>query len=264
MLPSRILFVRFSPTGRTRRLMRLLASAAAGRAPRVDEIDVTDRYDRDDVRVFNPEDLVFVGVPVYFGRVPRPMQSLPQWQGNGAVAIPVVTYGCRAHEDALRELAATLEASGFRVPAGAAFPVEHSQFPEFGAGRPNDGDGYAARTFVEEVLTRLETDRLDGKPAFPGEGDLRPYPPQAAVPVPDPVCRMCGRCTEACPMDIIDPFSMRVTDTAACIGCRACIDACPDGMRHFPEPFVARLAEVKARIAPVCTAAKSPEFFFHS
>lgn len=262
MTPSRILLVRFSPTGHTRRVMHFLATGFAGSGLLVNELDVTDRYDREEARSFNPDDLVFVGVPVYAGRVPRPMQDFSQWQGNGAIAIPVVTYGSRAHEDALRELAALLRTSGFKVPAGAAFPVEHSLFPEFGQGRPNDDDRYQIEHFAKDVLTRLTEGRLTGEATFPGEGDLRPYPAQAAVPMPDTICRQCGRCTEVCPVDIIDPFTMRVTDPTQCIGCGACIHACPDGMRHYPEAVQAHLNLVRDRIAPVCTQLKTPEYFF--
>ena len=99
-------------------------------------------------------------------------------------------------------------------------------------------------------------------PEFPGEGELRPYPKTGFVPMPDPVCRMCGRCAEVCPMDIIDPFSMRVIDPSQCFGCRACIDACPDSHRNFPEPVRAAMAQVRERIRPACEAPKFPEFFF--
>lgn len=190
------------------------------------------------------------------------MQSLAKWTGNGAAAVPVAAYGCRAHEDTLRELAAVLRAAGFVVPAGAAFPVEHSQFPEFGTGRPNEADRFSAGDFARRVFEALRDGTARFAPEFPGEGELRPYPKTGFVPMPDPVCRMCGRCAEVCPMDIIDPFSMRVKDPSQCIGCRACIDACPDSHRNFPEPVRAAMAQVRERIRPACEAPKFPEFFF--
>ena len=60
MTPSRILLVRFSPTGHTRRVMRFLATGFAGSGLLVNELDVTDRYDREEARSFNPDDLVFL------------------------------------------------------------------------------------------------------------------------------------------------------------------------------------------------------------
>ena len=262
MSPNRIIVARFSPTGRTRRLMSMIAQGLAGTALPVEELDLTDRWEREEARTFGKGDLVFLGVPVYFGRVPLPMQSLAKWTGNGAAAVPVAAYGCRAHEDTLRELAAVLRAAGFVVPAGAAFPVEHSQFPEFGAGRPNEADRFSAGDFARRVFETLRDGTARFAPEFPGEGELRSYPKTGFVPMPDPVCRMCGRCAEVCPMDIIDPFSMRVKDPSQCIGCRACIDACPDSHRNFPEPVRAAMAQVRERIRPACEAPKFPEFFF--
>ena len=209
MSPNRIIVARFSPTGRTRRLMSMIAQGLAGTALPVEELDLTDRWEREEARTFGKGDLVFLGVPVYFGRVPLPMQSLAQWAGNGAAAVPVAAYGCRAHEDTLRELAAVLRAAGFVVPAGAAFPVEHSQFPEFGAGRPNEADRFSAGDFARRVFEALRDGTARFAPEFPGEGELRPYPKTGFVPMPDPVCRMCGRCAEKCPVGI-DLNTLRV------------------------------------------------------
>ena len=235
MSPNRIIVARFSPTGRTRRLMSMIAQGLAGTALPVEELDLTDRWEREEARTFGKGDLVFLGVPVYFGRVPLPMQSLAKWTGNGAAAVPVAAYGCRAHEDTLRELAAVLRAAGFVVPAGAAFPVEHSQFPEFGAGPPNEADRFSAGDFARRVFEALRDGTARFAPEFPGEGELRPYPKTGFVPMPDPVCRMCGRCAEVCPMDIIDPFSMRVKDPSQCIGCRACARICAHGAPTFTD-----------------------------
>ena len=128
MSPNRFIVARFSPTGRTRRLMSMIAQGLAGTALPVEELDLTDRWEREEARTFGKGDLVFLGVPVYFGRVPLPMQSLAKWTGNGAAAVPVAAYGCRAHEDTLRELAAVLRAAGFVVPPnfrakGSSVPI---------------------------------------------------------------------------------------------------------------------------------------------
>ena len=85
MTPSRIIVARFSPTGRTRRLMSMLAQGLAGTGIPVEELDLTDRLDREEPRVFSRNDLVFLGVPVYFGRAPRPCSP---WRSGRATAQP--------------------------------------------------------------------------------------------------------------------------------------------------------------------------------
>ena len=153
MSPNRIIVARFSPTGRTRRLMSMIAQGLAGTALPVEELDLTDRWEREEARTFGKGDLVFLGVPVYFGRVPLPMQSLAKWTGNGAAAVPVAAYGCRAHEDTLRELAAVLRAAGFVVPAGAAFPIEPFAISE--PLRLPAGSWWSRRDRSSGVATRL-------------------------------------------------------------------------------------------------------------
>lgn len=59
------------------------------------------------------------------------------------------------------------------------------------------------------------------------------------------VCRHCDDppCAAECPVEAIvqRPDHMVILDTAECIGCEACIDACPyDAIRFDPEEGVAR------------------------
>ena len=187
-----------------------------------------------------------------------PSDAVPrQWTGNGAAAVPVAAYGCRAHEDTLRELAAVLRAAGFVVPAGAAFPVEHSQFPEFGAGRPNEADRFSAGDFARRVFEALRDGTARFAPNFRAKGApslsedrLRAHA-RPCLPHVRPLCR-------GLPDGHHRSFSMRVKDPSQCIGCRACIDACPDSHRNFPEPVRAAMAQVRERIRPRLRGSEVP------
>ena len=83
---------------------------------------------------FSEGELVFFGIPVYAGRVPNLL--LPylkeKVKGGGAVAVPVVLYGNRNFDDALKELVQLLEEDGFLTAAAGSFVGEHA-FPAFSA-----------------------------------------------------------------------------------------------------------------------------------
>ena len=245
----RLFLLYFSPTGHARRVARMLAGGLRASGLPIDEIDVTDKWDREEPREFGPGDLVFTAFPVYFGRLPLPLQTLDCWSGNGALAVPVAAYGNRAYEDALREAADRLRALGFTVPAAAAFATEHNQSRLICPGRPNDEDRPGIEAFARRVLEKVASADEDALCVeLPGEGEYRPYGRMPAVPQPDEICRHCGRCVEVCPMDIIDPTTMTVREPDQCIGCRACTAACPDNARHYPAPVEARIAELMASI----------------
>ena len=89
----RLFLLYFSPTGHARRVARMLAGGLRASGLPIDEIDVTDKWDREEPREFDPGDLVFTAFPVYFGRLPLPLQTLDCWSGNGAFAVPVAAYG---------------------------------------------------------------------------------------------------------------------------------------------------------------------------
>lgn len=61
-------------------------------------------------------------------------------KGNGAYAVPVVSFGNRNYDDALIELRNILEQDGFRTVAGGAFVSEHSFSKTLAAGRPDAKD----------------------------------------------------------------------------------------------------------------------------
>ncbi len=260
---NRITIIYFSPTGRTRRVARMLPAGLKASGLPISECNITDKWTRERARTFGAGDLVFFAVPVYYGRVPLPLQTLENLTGEGAVAVPIAVYGNRAYDDALRELSDVLAKSGFVTAAAGAFAAEHNQYPALGAGRPDECDRAAIAAFAEAVLQKLaaspsaEAARI----TLPGEGDYRPYGGLPVAPIPDEICRRCGRCVDACPVDIIDAMTMLATDPALCIGCRACTAACPDGARHYPAPVEARIAELMKGIAEKNMAPKSPVTF---
>lgn len=252
MLVRRIHILYFSPTGGTRRVARAFLAGLRGKhACELEEFDLTMPEARRP-RTYGPGDLVFLFTPVFFGRVVETMQDVKLLSGTGAVGVPVVVYGNRHYDDAMRELADIMRAQGFTVAGAGAFIAEHSQNRELGRGRPDTNDRAEAGRFAEAVLRKvLAAEEASTLPVtVPGESDYKPYGAVKAVPVvahPER-CQQCGDCAEKCPVGIIDPLSFAVTDPASCIGCRACTAACPDGARDLPEPGRTMIAEFMAKL----------------
>ena len=97
----------FSPTGNTRKAVVEIADVIARREGiAVREIDFTLPGAREEVRKFEAGELVIFGTPVYAGRIPNKILPAVQtlFEGNGALAVPVVTFGNRSFDNALIEL----------------------------------------------------------------------------------------------------------------------------------------------------------------
>ena len=191
---------------------------------------------------------MFIGVPTYAGRVPNKIMPFiaENLKGNGAYAVPVVTYGNRSFDDALAELSDLLEGNGFRLLGGGAFPCQHAFAETLAAGRPDMMDILEAFKLGEALVGNLASGNILKAEAFPGNHPAGPYyVPKGmdgqpakflkAKPILDRTkCTACGTCATACPMGSIDAASgFEAVDI--CIKCQACIKKCPAGARTFDD-----------------------------
>ena len=232
----------FSPCGNVKKTVLAMGSAAAARlGVPAEYMDATPPAARQREYVFGPGRLVFVGAPVYAGRVPN--KIAPFFRGNirggGAAAVPVVCFGNRSFDNALAELFDILTAGGFTVPAAAAIPTEHSFTKELA-----QAAAFAVRVAEKcagpEAPPSLDPARVPGDGSAPyytplGE-DGRPALFLKAIPAVDrDKCVRCGTCAAVCPMgsvDRADPAGMN----GICIKCHACVQKCPAGARSFTDP----------------------------
>lgn len=91
----------FSPTNSTKEIANLVANEVGS----YQEIDLSKKEDMVD-QVFDADDVCVIGIPSYGGRVPGiALERMNKFKGNHAKAILVVSYGNRAFEDTLKELA---------------------------------------------------------------------------------------------------------------------------------------------------------------
>lgn len=99
--------VYFSATGRTRKVVTTLANAIAQTLELpLETVDFTLPAAREETYAFTDKDLVIFGTPTYAGKVPNKLLPFVQtgFAGNGALAVPVVTFGNRSFDNSLAEL----------------------------------------------------------------------------------------------------------------------------------------------------------------
>lgn len=248
---KRVWAVYFSGTGTTEKTVKRIAGAVAKQIQvPYDEFSYTLPENRSKELVFDEDDLVVFGSPVYAGRVPNVL--LPYLtglvKGNGALAVPVVLYGNRNFDDGLIELRNILQDNGFHTVAGAGFIGEHSFSRILGANRPDDADLTLMDGFAADVAAKVTT--LASAPAEPitvrGETPIRPYyTPRDRQGTPinilkvkpktdESKCDRCGWCAAHCPMGSIDSADpTRVT--GICIKCCACVKGCHADAKYYDD-----------------------------
>ena len=114
-MEQRVTALYFSPTHGTRAYVRAVAAAIPGEHR---EVDLTRPEERRKEYHFTENDLVILGVPVYYGRVPEVEGLLDGLHGGNTPVILLAVYGNRLIDDALVELSDLCAARGFRVEHG--------------------------------------------------------------------------------------------------------------------------------------------------
>lgn len=248
----------YSATGNTEEVVTAIAEKIAEKLGVSMEIcNFTLPGGRTEVQTYAPSELVVFGTPVYAGRVPNKMLPVVQnnFKGEGALAVPVVTFGNRNFDNGLIELRNELENNGFHTIAGAGFAVSHVFSDKIAPGRPDEADREIMMRFAEAVAEKVE--KMEEIPApieVRGKDPVGPYytplgtdgKPAVflkAKPKTRPEdCDSCGICVEACPMGSIsreDPKEV----PGICIKCQACVKKCPTNAKYFDDPaFLSHIA----------------------
>ncbi|MCC8146673.1 MAG: EFR1 family ferrodoxin, partial [Bacteroidales bacterium] len=249
----------FSATYTTRKIVRLIAEQIGKETT---EFDITQTILHTDI-LFDQNDLLIVGMPVYAGRIPiAAATALQRFKGNNTPAIIVCVYGNRDYDDALLELKEIVEENHFRPISAGAFIAQHSIFPTVGAHRPDETDVLQIRDFAQKSKEVLES--IICSSSFP-EITVRgnnPYKTVGSIPLKpkgNRKCNNCGTCVKLCPTQAIPEDFPRQTNKEKCISCGRCIVVCPQKARHFGG-ILYKIAGNK--FTKVNSVRKEPEIFF--
>ena len=227
--------------------------------------------EREELPVFDAEDIILWATPVYAGRIPNKTldyvkRAIP---ANGNPSVALVTFGNRAYDNALAELVSLMEDGGMKPVGAAATVTRHSFSDTLGTGRPNEEDLAALDRFAEQVSERIRSKQYTLL-HVPGEAHPEKYytplktnnAPAGflkAKPSCNPdCCTRCGKCMEVCPMGSIGEDGELPTFDGICIKCQACRRVCPTGAIAFTDPeYLSHVTMIERTFA----APKQPEFF---
>ncbi len=259
----------FSPTGTTRTIIEGIAQGIGHTTSEV--VDITGPEGRGERLHTSEDELLVIGVPVYFGRVQtNAIEWLQTIEARGTPTVCVVVYGNREYDDALLELKDTVTRNGCIPVACAAYIGEHSfSSPDtpIAAGRPDDDDLAHARQFGERIRKKLlfvqSRDQLPditvpGRYPYVDMADSKKRLSALEFISVDQSCLQCGVCAQSCPVGAIDSKNSGTIDTGRCILCNACIKSCPQNARRITGEMIRNIA---LRLSQTCQARKEPILF---
>lgn len=261
--------VYFSPTGATKRIIERIAYGISHST--VEIVDITKPEGRKQQLQTAENELLIIGVPVYFGRVQtNAIEWLHTIEAHNTPTVCIVVYGNREYDDALLELKDTMVKNGCLPIACAAYIGEHSfsnSEAPIAAGRPDADDLSQAELFGEKIKEKILSipsisyiiditvpgnypyvDMIDGKKMLSSVDFI-------AV---DNNCSQCGVCAQYCPVGAIDPENSASIDTKKCILCHVCIKKCPANARTTKNDMIKNIA---LRLSQTFQDRKEPIFF---
>ena len=281
----------FSPTGNAERIAleagRTL-SESLGAA--LESVSLNAPAARRKEYVFGPADLLVIACPVYAGRLPNKIAPDLKacLRGNRTPSCALVTFGNRAYDNALAELASVLTAGGFDTVSAGALVGEHAFTDKLGGGRPGVTDIWELREFARKTAEAVRNfpanadnfsanadavRNLSASGGFPsvsvpGDAEAGYYVPKGADGLPakflkakpkiNARCNQCGACAQICPMGAIDPRDASDVP-GTCIKCQACVRRCTRQARFFDD--AAFLSHV-AMLEQTFTEPKENAFFY--
>ncbi|MGG5373234.1 EFR1 family ferrodoxin [Enterococcus sp. AZ196] len=245
----------FSPTGGVEKVLDVLLAEIT-----LDTSIDLSKHDKDySAYHFEKEDICFIGVPVFGGRVaPTAIERVKQTQADGALAIIVAVFGNRAYDDALLELKNEAIACGFEVGAAIAANAEHSIVRHFGTQRPDTTDKKELSNYANQIKDVIRHRKSLHSFEVPGNYPYKEYKGVPIKPKATKACIECGICAEQCPVQAISIDNPSSLDKEKCISCMRCIAVCPVQARKLNRML---LAAAEQGMKKSCTSRKVNEIY---
>ena len=251
--------VYFSPTGTTKKIICAIAQGLEIEQSK--GVDLTLKQNNEEPIVFSKDEILIIGVPIYYGRVPKlVLDRISGLRGDNTPAIIVTVYGNAKVDDALSELKNVIESASFNVIAAATFIGEHSfstTEKPIAINRPDKSDLEKATDFGKQIQVKLNNDVIN----MLAMDDKTPYndvtPIDLGVPeVDETKCHNCKTCYSVCPTGAINvELGVKESDSS-CILCCACIKSCPENARISTSDT---MDEIRTKLHSVCKIRKEPE-----
>jgi ferredoxin len=261
--------VYFSPTGTTKKIIEEISKGINYSSTEV--VDITKPEGRKRQLQTSENELLIIGVPVYFGRVQtNAIEWLNTIKAYNTPTVCIVVYGNREYDDALLELKETAVKKGCIPIACAAYIGEHSlsnSKTPIAAGRPDTDDLRHAESFGEKIREKIAsipsisfiTDiSVPGKYPYIDMIDQKKMLSSVDFIAVDSNCLQCGDCAQHCPVGAIDSENSASVDKNKCILCNACIKNCKAIARTVKNDMVKNLA---LRLSEILKVRKEPVFF---
>ena len=197
-------------------------------------------------------DLAVFAVPSYGGRIPAPMaERISRISGDNTPAVLLVTYGNRAIDDTLIELADAVSERGCIPVAGCAVVAHHSLMVNVAEGRPDADDLAVLDACAASVVERLgaaATVRDAELGTIPGNRPYRAFGGVPFHPRRHPMCASAAEpvlrnapCGQSTPLHRAPPISSAAF--------RACAASPPARWGHVASPAVTRLTVARTAFA---------------
>lgn len=261
--------VYFSPTGTTKKIVEAIAQGINHSSTEM--VDITTPEGRKLQLQTSENELLLIGVPVYFGRVQtNALEWLHTIKAHNTPTVCVVVYGNREYDDALLELKDTAAKAGGLSIACAAFIGEHSfssSETPIAVGRPDADDLSRAKSFGKKIkekisilpsINHIAAITVPGKHPYIDMADSKKRLSSIDLVAVNDSCLQCGVCAQHCPVGAIDSENSATIDRKKCILCNACIKVCPENARMVNNDII---KSITLRLSQACQARKEPIYF---